>query len=87
MTYRLKVARSAASALTDQLPEAVASAVVEFLNGPLLENPQRVGKRLRAPLDGRWSARRGQYRVIYKIDDADSTVVVLQVSHRSDAYR
>ena len=87
MTYRLKVARSAARAPTDQLPEAVASAVVEFLNGPLLENPQRVGKRLRAPLDGRWSARRGQYRVIYKIDDADSTVVVLQVSHRSDAYR
>ena len=87
MTYRLKVARSAARALTDQLPEPVAAAVVEFLNGQLLENPQRVGKRLRAPLDGKWSARRGQYRVIYEVDAADNTVVVLQVTHRSDAYR
>lgn len=87
MTYRLKIAASAARAVTDRLPEAVAAAVVEFLNGPLRENPQRVGNPLRPPLDGRWSARRGQYRVIYEIDDADNVVAVLRVSHRSDAYR
>jgi mRNA-degrading endonuclease RelE of RelBE toxin-antitoxin system len=87
VTYRLKVARGAARALTDQLPEQVASAVIEFLNGPILDNPQRVGKRLRAPLDGKWSARRGQYRVIYEIDDSKNIVVVLQVTHRTDAYR
>ena len=87
MTYRLKVARGAARALTYQLPEQVASAVIEFLNGPILDNPQRVGKRLRAPLDGKWSARRGQYRVIYEIDDTKNIVVVLQVTHRTDAYR
>ncbi|MDP9318404.1 MAG: type II toxin-antitoxin system RelE/ParE family toxin [Actinomycetota bacterium] len=86
MTYSIKIARSAARALTETLPEAVAAAAFEFVNGPLLENPHRVGKRLRPPLDGKWSARRGQYRVIYEIHDAETTVVVLQVSHRSDAY-
>ena len=86
MTYQLTVARSAARALTDQLPEPVAAAALEFLTGPLLENPHRVGKRLRPPLEGRWSARRGQYRIIYAIHEDDELVVVLQISHRSDAY-
>ncbi|MEO7236641.1 MAG: type II toxin-antitoxin system RelE/ParE family toxin [Lapillicoccus sp.] len=50
-----------------------------------LDNPQRVGKPLRAPLDGKHSARRGQYRVSYGIDVAENTVTVLAVSHRRDA--
>ena len=62
------------------------AAAVELVNGPLTEHPRRVGKPLRAPMDGRWAARRGQYRVIYRIDDAAATVTVLQVSHRRDAY-
>jgi mRNA interferase RelE/StbE len=81
------MARSAARALSDQLPEGVAAAVVEFVTGPLLDSPHRVGKALRAPLEGKWSARRGQYRVIYAIDEDRQTVAVLQVSHRNDAYR
>lgn len=86
MSYRLQMARSAARALAETLPEGIATAAVEFVNGPLLDNPYRVGKRLRPPLDGKWSARRGQYRVIYQIDDAESTVMVLQVTHRRDTY-
>jgi mRNA-degrading endonuclease RelE of RelBE toxin-antitoxin system len=78
------MARSAARALAESLPEAAAAAAYEFIRGPLLENPQRVGKPLRAPLEGKWSARRGTYRVIYMIDG--DAVVVLQVSHRRDAY-
>ena len=87
MTYRLAVARSASKALAQELPTAVAFAVVEFSTGVLLEHPQRVGKRLQAPLDGKWSARRGQYRIIYTIDEASEVVTILQISHRRDAYR
>ncbi len=87
MTYRLVVARSAARALSEMLPEPVAAAAFEFITGVLLENPRRLGKPLRAPLDGKWSARRGQYRVIYRINEGESVVEVLQISHRSDAYR
>ena len=87
MTYRLAMARSASRALPLDLPEVVASAVVELVTGVLLENPQRVGKPLRPPLDGKWSARRGQYRIIYTIDTSAQVVTVLHVSHRRDAYR
>jgi mRNA interferase RelE/StbE len=87
VTYRLVMARSAARSLATTLPEAVAAAALEFITGPLLTNPRRVGKELRAPLDGKWSARRGQYRVIYAVDDGEGAVTVLQVSHRRDIYR
>lgn len=84
--YRVVLAPSARRALEHDLPEAVAAAVVEFLYGPLAENPRRVGKALRFELEGRWSARRGQYRVIYGIDDDRVVVEVLRISHRADAY-
>jgi mRNA-degrading endonuclease RelE of RelBE toxin-antitoxin system len=65
----------------------VAFAAHEFIVGPLLDNPHRVGKRLRPPVDDRHSARRGTYRVIYRIDDESRSVAVLGVIPRSDAYR
>jgi mRNA interferase RelE/StbE len=70
-----------------RLPEKVATAAVEFLYGSLAENPRRVGKPLVGDLRGTWSARRGDYRVLYVIDDETEVVTVLTVAHRADAYR
>jgi mRNA interferase RelE/StbE len=84
--YTLVVSRSAARAIAEELPEAVAAAVIELITGPLIEDPYRVGHRLRGPLQGRWSARRGTYRVIYEVDESAQEVTVLDVSHRSEAY-
>ncbi len=85
--YTLIITPTARRQLAQHLPETVAFAAHEFIVGPLLGNPQRVGKRLRAPLDDRHSARRGTYRVIYRINDADHTVTVVDIAHRRDAYR
>jgi mRNA-degrading endonuclease RelE of RelBE toxin-antitoxin system len=68
------------------LPESVAVAVVDFLFGPLAADPYRVGKPLRFDLEGYWSARRGQYRVIYSIHDNEVLVRVVRISHRADVY-
>ena len=87
MTYRVVVTRTAARQLAERLPEAVAAACVEFMFGPLAENPQRVGAPLREPFAGHWRARRGEYRVRYVIEEALSEVRVLDISHRRDAYR
>ncbi len=87
MTYRVRVARTAARQLAEQLPEAVAAACVEFLFGALADEPLRVGAPLRAPFEGHWRARRGEYRVRYTIDGESKTVTVLDISHRRDAYR
>ena len=85
--YALVITPTARRQLGQHLPEAVAFAAYEFIVGPLLDNPQRVGKRLRAPLADRHSARRGTYRVIYRIDEQMRTLTVLDVAHRRDAYR
>ncbi|MEI2733010.1 MAG: type II toxin-antitoxin system RelE/ParE family toxin [Dermatophilaceae bacterium] len=69
------------------LPESVATAVIEFLTGALVDNPHRVGKRLRGDLAGICSARRGTYRVLYRINDDRHEVVVLRIEHRGEAYR
>ncbi len=87
MTYRVLLARTAARQLAEQLPETVAVACVEFLYGPLAENPYRVGASLRKPFEGYWRARRGEYRVRYIIDDDTQAVQVLGTSHRRDTYR
>ena len=85
--YELIVAPSARRQLSESLPEAVAVAAFEFIVGPLLDNPRRVGKRLRPPLDDRHNARRGTYRVLYRIDEELHCVTVVGVFARADAYR
>lgn len=85
--YRLVISPTARRQLAEVLPEAVAFAAHEFIAGPLLDNPHRVGERLEAPLGDRHSARRGTYRVIYRIDEAARTVTVVAIAPRSDAYR
>lgn len=85
--YRLRIARPAAKALTEVLPEKVATAAYEFIRGPLLDNPHRVGKPLDPPLAPMWSARRGTYRMLYLLDDHSGVVEVTAIRHRTDAYR
>lgn len=86
-SYTLKTTPSVRRALSETLPEAVAAAAYEFITGPLIEQPHRVGKRLLPPLDDRFSARRGTYRIIYRIDDSSRTVTVVDVDHRREVYR
>lgn len=85
--YELVLTPPARRAVTDQLPEAVASAVIDFLTSSLIKEPARMGKPLRDDLAGIWSARRGTYRILYRILEDPREVVVLRIEHRRDAYR
>lgn len=70
----------------DRLPISVTAAVLETIEA-IASNPRRLGKPLRFELEGCWSARRGPYRVVYRIDDEAWVVSVLAVAHRADVYR
>ena len=85
--YRLRIARPAARALAELLAEKVAAAAYEFITGPLLDDPHRVGKPLDPPMAPAWTARRGTYRILYLLDDHHHIVEVTAIRHRSDAYR
>jgi mRNA interferase RelE/StbE len=69
------------------LPPRVLAAVVAFAFGDLAREPRRVGKPLRRELTGAFSARRGPYRLLYRIDDDQLIVWILRVDHRGDVYR
>lgn len=70
-----------------RLPEKVATAAVEFIYGPLATQPRRVGHELRFELQGRRSARRGDHRTVYWIDEEHHRVVIEVIRHRADVYR
>ncbi|MFF7684395.1 type II toxin-antitoxin system RelE/ParE family toxin [Microbacterium sp. NPDC007973] len=87
MTYEVVFTRGARRALEVDLPEKVAAAAFEFIVGALAENPRRVGKPLREPLAPLFSARRGEYRVLYRIIDERVVIEIVSITHRRDAYR
>ncbi|MEE6175870.1 type II toxin-antitoxin system RelE/ParE family toxin [Mycobacterium sp. 050134] len=87
MSYRIELTAAAKRALTETLPESVAVACWEFIRGPLAENPYRVGKPLRGELEGRYSARRGEFRVIYWVFEGRVVVRIIHIAHRRDVYR
>jgi mRNA interferase RelE/StbE len=84
--WDLVVARPARRTI-DRLPEKLAIAVLDFVLGPLLDSPHRVGKALRGELTGLHSARVGTYRVVYEIGESEHTVRVVYIDHRADIYR
>lgn len=72
--------------ISEVLPQLVAAAIAQFITRDLLSNPKKVGKALAGPLEGTWSARRGEYRVLYEINEETRTVTGVDVNHRSDVY-
>jgi mRNA interferase RelE/StbE len=80
--YDVRFQAAARRAISDRLPETVAAAVLEFCDAALAVNPQRVGKPLFGPLAGCHGARRGTYRIEYRIDEDTRTVQVLDIDHR-----
>ncbi len=84
--YDVRFQPAARRAISQRLPETVAAAVLEFCDAALAVNPQRVGKPLFGPLAGCHGARRGTYRIVYRIDEGTRTVHVLDINRRSDIY-
>ncbi len=70
----------------DRLPISVAAAVLETLDA-IAENPKRLGKRLALEHEGRWSTRRGPYRIIYELVEEERLVRVVAIGYRRDVYR
>lgn len=86
MTYEVEITPEGLRHL-NRLPEKVRTAVLETIFGSIAENPQRAGKPLRGELDGLYSARRGEFRVIYEVDEVARVVLVHRAQHRRTVYR
>jgi mRNA-degrading endonuclease RelE of RelBE toxin-antitoxin system len=85
-TFGVRVASTARRQL-HHLPERVAPAIVEFITVVLPANPLRLSKPLTGELAGLRSARRGDYRVLIRVDEEEREILVVRIAHRADAYR
>ncbi|WFE45477.1 type II toxin-antitoxin system RelE/ParE family toxin [Verrucosispora sp. WMMD1129] len=85
--YTVVFSRQARRNLHEDLPLEVAVAATETIQHAIAVNPYRAGKPLDEPFDGFHSARRGTYRVIYRINEAKRVVQIHSIRHRRDAYR
>ena len=86
MAYGIELTPEARRHL-NRLPEKIRDVAITLMLGSLSDNPHRAGKPLVGELEGLWSARRGDFRVVYEIDDDANIVIVLRVQHRGDVYR
>ncbi len=84
--YRVVISEPARRQL-HRLPERVAVAIIEFVTVALPADPARRSQPLVGELEGLRSARRGDYRVLLRIDEREQLVIVVRVAHRADAYR
>lgn len=87
MPYGLETTSRAERDLNN-LPEKVAAAAIEYITGPLLDNPQRVGGRLTGRFEGARNARLlSAYRILYRIKEDEGLVIVFRIGHRRDVYK
>ena len=69
------------------LPPRIAPAIVEFVTAVLPTDPWSMTKPLGGDLEGLRSARRGDYRVLLRLDEHERVVLLHRVAHRAHAYR
>ncbi|HEY0166204.1 MAG TPA: type II toxin-antitoxin system RelE/ParE family toxin [Jatrophihabitans sp.] len=84
--YRTVLTAAALRSL-QTVPPRVAEPLVAFVFGSLAQEPKRRGKPLQGELTGRWAARRGDYRIIYRLDDDAKAMYILKIARRADVYR
>jgi mRNA interferase RelE/StbE len=85
--YAVLLSGQACRNIRENLPLEVALAAMETIEGAIAVNPYQVGKPLDEPFDRYYSARRGTYRIIDRIDEAKHQVEIYSIRHRRDAYR
>ena len=86
MAYDVRLTGPARRAL-QSIPPRIVPAIIEFTFRDLAREPRRVGKPLERQLTGLFGARRGPYRLLYRIDDEAQRVYVIHIDHRADVYR
>jgi mRNA interferase RelE/StbE len=85
VSRRVVLARTARRQLSEELPESIAAAAWELIQGNLRDKPQIIGKPLTKPYAGDWTERRGTYRIRYRSDD--KLLTILAIKPRSTAYQ
>ena len=83
-SYRIQIRRSAEREI-EKLPDKERKKIITRIEG-LRDDPRPPGtKKLSG--EEKYRLRQGTYRILYEVNDAIVTVVVVKVADRKDAYR
>ncbi len=69
-----------------KLDKSTAKKILARVETYLAKDPRGLGKPLKGDFQGYWRYRWGDYRVIYKISEAEILIIVLRISHRKEVY-
>lgn len=89
MAWRIEFERAAAREL-EKLGSQAAEQVLRFLRDrvALLDDARSIGQALKGGRFGEfWKYRVGDHRLIVRIEDAETLILVLRVAHRREVYR
>ena len=64
----------------------IATVILTYVDERLAVDPARMGKSLQGALEGLGSGRSGDYRVLFRLDDARRLLFIRRVDHRAHAY-
>ena len=84
--YRLLIKASAAKEIEAVGTKADRQRVVKRIQA-LAADPRAPGAEKLAGYADRYRIRKGQYRIIFLIDDARHEVTIFKIGHRKDVYR
>jgi mRNA interferase RelE/StbE len=72
----------------EKLDKSVSDRILKFLHVRVatLDDPRKIGERLKGTLREFWKYRVGDYRLICSLKDDRLVVIVLHIGHRRDVY-
>ncbi len=87
MAWKIEFERAAQKEL-DNLDKPVARRILKFLYHRVgkLDDPAKIGQRLRGDLSEFWKYRVGDYRIICSLEHDRLVVLVLRIGHRREVY-
>lgn len=87
MQYTIVYLEDAKGKYFQNIPVNRKKLIRKVIEERLIQDPLSFGKPLRGSLKNHLRIRIGNYRVIYRIDAQNTTVLVVAIGHRKDIYK
>ncbi|WP_353270984.1 type II toxin-antitoxin system RelE family toxin [Wolbachia endosymbiont (group A) of Hedychridium roseum] len=85
--YKIKSLKSVTERDLPNLPKTIRLRVQKAIKERLTVDPVNLGEPLHHSLKGLRRLRVGDYRVVYRVDQSERTVVITEIGHRDTIYK
>ena len=86
ITYQVRYLQQVVTTDIPNLDAHMRAVIKRVIEERLMIDPIAFGKPLRYSLKGHRRLRVGDYRIVYRIEPATKTVLIIAIKHRKDVY-